>query len=29
MKYDSYESPAATHFNRHYARCNVTHLGGP
>ena len=26
LEYDSYESPA-THFNRHYARCQVTHLG--
>ena len=26
LEYDSYESPG-THFNRHYARCAVTHLG--
>lgn len=26
LEYDSYEEPA-THFNRHYARCQVTHLG--
>ena len=26
LEYDSYEAPA-THFNRHYARCQVTHLG--
>lgn len=26
LEYDSYEAPG-THFNRHYARCQVTHLG--
>ena len=26
LEYDSYEAPG-THFNRHYARCAVTHLG--
>ena len=26
LEYDSYEAPGA-HFNRHYARCQVTHLG--
>lgn len=26
LEYDSFESPG-THFNRHYARCQVTHLG--
>lgn len=26
LEYDPYEAPG-THFNRHYARCQVTHLG--
>lgn len=26
LEYDSYEAPG-THFNRHYARCQATHLG--
>ena len=28
LEYDSYEAPG-THFNRHYARCQVTHLARP